>query len=563
MLDRVSISVRAAIMLEDFDPSSIQDENARQAIFRLFNLIEDLAAENRKLREENQRLRDENNRLKGEQGKPNIKPSKGTGGKQADYSSERERYKPRSWKKASKTACIVVNREEVIPIDPEQLPPDAEFKGYQDVVVQDIKIETDNVQFRKEKYHSPSERKTYVAQLPAGYGGQFGPGIKAMTLVLYYAINTSEAKIKEFFEHMGVVISAGQISNLLVKGRDDFHAEKEAVVIAGLRSSPWQHIDDTGARVNGVNEHTHVIGNPLYTAYITHACKDRLAVVEALCNGHDVMFRLDSMTYDWLAQVNLPPMVVDQVRQWPQEQNLDRQTMEELLANRLPDLGKQSRQNLLSAAAVSAYHAQPGFPVPRLLVCDDADQFKRVTEEVALCWVHEGRHYKKLDPQVAHNRQKLDDFMKRFWEYYDELLTYQRQPSPQEAERLSKVFDVLFSEKTDYYWLDKRIAKTQAKKERLLTVLKHPEIPLHNNPAEIEVRRRARKRDVSFGPRTQDGKRAWDTFMSLAATAKKLDVSFYQYIHDRVTRTHQVPSLAELIAQQAARRQLGASWTSG
>ena len=551
-------------MLEDFDPNSIQDENARQAILRLFDLIEDLAAENRKLREENQRLRDENNRLKGEQGKPNIKPSKKALGSQADYSSERERYKPEPWKKASKAMRIVVNREEVVPVDPVELPTDAEFKGYEEVVVQDIKVETDNVRFRKEKYYSPAEQRTYVAGLPAGYEGQFGPGLKAMTLVLYYAINTSEAKIKEFYEHVGIVISAGQISNLLIKKQDDFHAEKEAVVIAGLRSSPWQHIDDTGARVNGVNEHTHVIGNPLYTAYITHASKDRLAVVEALCNGHDAMFRLDRMTYDWLAQVNLPPMVVDEVRQWPQDQNLDRQTMEELLAERLPDLGKQSRQNLLSAAAVSAYHAQSEFPVPRLLVCDDADQFKRVTEEVALCWIHEGRHYKKLDPQVAHHQQKLDDFMERFWEYYDELLTYQRQPSPKEAERLSKVFDALFSEKTDYYWLDKCIAKTQAKKERLLMVLKHPEIPLHNNPAEIEVRRRARKRDVSFGPRTQDGKRAWDTFISLAATAKKLNISFYQYIHDRVTRVRHIPPLAEMIAQQASNRHhLGASWTSG
>jgi hypothetical protein len=152
--------------------------------------------------------------------------------------------------------------------------------------------------------------------------------------------------------------------------------------------------------------------------------------------------------------------------------------------------------------------------------------------------------------------------MKRYWEYYDKLLTYQHQPSPQEAERLSKAFDELFSERTGYYWLDKRIEVTQAKKENLLMVLKHPEIPLHNNPAEIEVRRRARKRDVSFGPRTQDGKRAWDTFMSLAATAKKLNVNFYQYVYDRVTHAHGIPSLAELIAQQAEKRQLGASWTS-
>ena len=90
-----------------------------------------------------------------------------------------------------------------------QLPTDAEFKGYEDVVVQDLKIGTDNVRFRKEKYYSPSEQRTFVAELPAGYEGQFGPRLKAMTLVLYYAINTSEAKIKEFSRFAHFLTSFG------------------------------------------------------------------------------------------------------------------------------------------------------------------------------------------------------------------------------------------------------------------------------------------------------------------------------------------------------------------
>ena len=91
---------------------------------------------------------------------------------------------------------------------------------------------------------------------------------------------------------------------------------------------------------------------------------------------------------------------------------------------------------------------------------------------------------------------------------------------------------------------------------------KHPEIPLHNNPAELEVRRRARKRDVSFGPRTVDGKKAWDTFLSLAATTKKLGVSFYNYVYDRVSDINEIPQLADLIVQQAELRPLNISWES-
>jgi hypothetical protein len=118
----------------------------------------------------------------------------------------------------------------------------------------------------------------------------------------------------------------------------------------------------------------------------------------------------------------------------------------------------------------------------------------------------------------------------------------------------------LFSTITGYIGLDRRIAMTRDKKPFLLTVLRHPEIPLHNNPAEIEMRRRVRKRDVSFGPRTMDGKRAWDTFATLLATTKKLGVSFYRYIYDRVSVAHEIPDLADLIAQRAQQLDLDSSW---
>jgi hypothetical protein len=549
-------------MLEDFDLNSIQDiEGARQAILKLLNLIEELAGENRKLREENQQLHDEINRLKGEQGKPEIKPNKRRSSSATrDYSSERERRKPKKRKKASKVTKIKIDREEVVRVDPAQLPPDAEFKGYEDVVVQDIKLETDNVLFRKEKFYSPTERKSYLAELPAGYEGQFGPGIKATTIVLYYAINTSEPKIKEFFEHVGLSISEGQISNLLIKKQDTFHAEKESMYMAGLGSSPWQHLDDTGTRVNGVNEHTQTVCNPLYTAYVTTEKKNRLAVLEALINGNELVFRLNATTYAWLDRVGVPASIGAELQHLPQDQALDKETFTALLDECLPTLGVQRQRYILEAAAVAAYRAQQEFPVVELPICDDAPQFKRLTEELALCWVHDGRHYKKLSPVVVHHRQLLDDVLERYWDYYDDLLMYKQNPTSQEATQLSKAFDALFSEVTGYDALDERIAKTKAKKDALLMVLKHPEIPLHNNPVELEARRRARKRDVSFGPRTEDGKKAWDTFMSLAATTKKLGVSFYQYIHDRVTDANKIPQLADLIAQQAEQLRLDASW---
>ena len=118
----------------------------------------------------------------------------------------------------------------------------------------------------------------------------------------------------------------------------------------------------------------------------------------------------------------------------------------------------------------------------------------------------------------------------------------------------------MFTLKTGYEELDQRITKTQAKKESLLLVLKYPELPLHNNAAELGVRQRVRKRDVSFGPRTQAGVRAWDTFATLAATSKKLGVSFYQYIHDRISEENLIPPLADQVTKAAKELNLGWSF---
>ena len=236
--------------------------------------------------------------------------------------------------------------------------------------------------------------------------------------------------------------------------------------------------------------------------------------------------------------------------------------MQTLLEAHLPGLGPQQRRWILDATAVAAYHADLEFPVVRLLVCDDAPQFTLVTEELALCWVHEGRHYKKLLPYIPRHRALVEDFVQRFWTYYDQLLAYRERPTAVEAVRLEGEFDALFATITGYEALDERIAKTGAKKGCLLMVLTHPEIPLHNNPAELGARARVRKRDVSFGPRTREGAKAWDTFMTLAETATKLGVSFYHYIHDRVSGLYQLPALADTIEERAKSLNLGASWNT-
>jgi len=547
-------------MLEDIDLSNIRDENARQLIVRLVNLIEAVTTDLRDAQAEIQCLRDENNRLKGEQGKPKVKANTSKLPR-VDYSSEQERRKSKPRQKRAKKAKLEIHREQTLEVDKTSLPLDAKFKGYQDVVVQDLIFRADNVCFHKEKYWAPSTGETFLAPLPMGYEGQFGPGLKALTVTLYFGGVMSEPKILALYEDMGIQISAGQLSNLLIKEQDEFHAEKEEVCEAGLGSSPFQHIDQTSTRVDGQNQHCNIVCNPVYTVYTTTPRKDRLHVLDVLRNGRARCFRLNEEALGYLESVPLSKAMRTWLSAECSEQDWDDQTFVERLDSRWPKLNTQQRQAILSAAAVAAYHAEVGTPIVRLLVCDDAPQFNWLTEELALCWVHEGRHYKKLMPVFVHHLELLNDFRKQFWEYYHELLVYQQHPTPEESARLETEFDRLFSTRTGYDALDARIAKTRGKKASLLMVLKHPEIPLHNNPAELEARQRVRKRDVSFGPRTQDGVRAWDTFMSLAATTKKLGISFYQYVHDRISKADQMPSLASLIEARAGELRLGASWS--
>ncbi len=197
-----------------------------------------------------------------------------------------------------------------------------------------------------------------------------------------------------------------------------------------------------------------------------------------------------------------------------------------------------------------------------LLICDDAPQFKLITDELALCWIHDARHYNKLNPFVSYHRQLLDEFMARYWQFYRELNSYRESPSETEAERLRAKFIKLFSTKTGYDELDDRISKTLAKKDELLMVLTHPQILLHNNPAELAARQRVRKRVISVGPRSDDGIRAWDTFMSLVGTTKKLGISFFDYINDRIKGEGQIPPLIEMIEQLAQESDLSASFDS-
>src|SRR5438132_1805311 len=543
-------------ILQKVDLAGIQDERARECIRLLLNLIESLTADLRKAQAEILYLREQLNRRKGGGDKPN-QPKDAS--RPASQSSEKERAETKPHTKRSKLDRVRIDREEVLKVDRASLPPDAEFKGYEDVVVQELRFVTDNVKFHKEKYYAASTGQTYLASLPAGYRGEFGPNLKSLCLLFSHLCNMTEPKIADLLDNMGIVISSGQISAWLTGAYPGLQEEKQAIVEAGLNSSAWQHMEDTGTRVNGVNQHCQIICNPLYGAYFTTARKDRLTIIDVLRNGRERVFRCNEEALGLLRQFGVSQRVIEQVGELPFHQDWSQEELQRRLAEQIPDLVPGVQKRIVEAAALAAYHAESGHV--RLLVCDDARQFKLVADELALCWVHDGRHYQSLTPCVPQHREWLEAFRQRYWEFYKQLRAYQEAPTPERPAQLREQFDELFSTVTGYDALDQRIAKTKADKTYLLMVLEHPEIPLHNNPAELDARLRGRKRGVSYGPRSAAGAQVWDAMETLLSTARKLGVKFYQYIRDTCSGDTQKPTLAELIKERAETMDLSFSWT--
>ena len=546
-------------LLQEIDPNSIAEDDLRQQLQTLLNLIEQLHSKVKELEKENQQLKDENNRLKGEQGLPEIK-AKNKAKKKKNYSSEKERKSSIEKSKSSKNQTIKIDREEIVDYPEDKLPDDAIFKGYEEVIVQEIKLVTDNLKFRKKKYYSPSTGKTYLGRLPPGYEGQFGPRLKSLVISLYYGGNMTQSKLKEFLSDIGISISAGQISNLLIKNNSSFREEKAEVYYSGLASSPWANFDQTGARVGGENFTTNVICNRFYTIYSTTGKKDRLTVIQCLQNNSPLKFILNQHTVELLNYFRFPIKWQNALGQLPQEIVFNDEQFNGLLDQYLSDLGKVQRNRVLEAGAIAYYHQQQNWPVVKTLVCDDAPQFKLLTDDLSLCWVHEGRHYKKLNPLVGCHQKLLDDFLDEFWDYYRELLSYRESPSEEIAEKLKSEFVRIFTEETGYEELDQRKELTRKKMRELLLVLEHPELPLHNNPAELAARTMVQRRKISYGTQTKEGTNAWDTFMSLVDTTRKLGISFFDYVADRISQTQNIPPLATIISEKSSLNPFGWSW---
>jgi hypothetical protein len=182
------------------------------------------------------------------------------------------------------------------------------------------------------------------------------------------------------------------------------------------------------------------------------------------------------------------------------------------------------------------------------IISDDAGQFDVLLH--ALCWIHAERPINKLIGRTEAQRESLERTRKRIWGVYRELKAYTQTPGPAKKAELENRFDEIFTTRTCYETLNQALARIHKNKSELLLVLDRPEVPLHNNGSESDIREYVKKRTISGSTRSDLGRRCRDTFASLKKTCRKLGVGFWSFLTDRVSGTNTIPWLPDLMRER-------------
>lgn len=184
------------------------------------------------------------------------------------------------------------------------------------------------------------------------------------------------------------------------------------------------------------------------------------------------------------------------------------------------------------------------------IISDDAGQFNVLTH--GLCWVHAERLIHKMLPLNDQHRADIAKVRSQVWDLYADLKSYKLAPAEELKPQLKKRFNTIFTQKTSYTSLNLLLLRLHKNKSELLLVLDRPEIPLHTNGSEGDIRGHVLKQKISGGTRSDLGRKCRDTFSSLKKTCRKLGISFWTYLIDRISCSDQIPSLHHIIEQRIA-----------
>jgi hypothetical protein len=491
-------------------------------------------------------LEEEIKRLKGHPRKPKMRASRMD---QEAGQDKADKPKQARGPRRAKTAELVKHEDRVIA--PEGLPADARergyrFKGYADFVVQDLVLEAHTVRYRLEQWQGP-DGQVLKGQLPDEVEGHFGATLKSYVLYQHHHQHVTQPLLREQLQALGIEISTGQLNHLLSEDHEGFHEEKAQVLEAGLQVSAHIQTDDTGARHRGRNGYCTYIGNELFGWFESTESKSRVNFLSLLRAGHED-YVLNAGALDYMVRHKLPRPQCDRLHEG--RRFGDRSEWEAYL--REVGLVGPRHVRIATEGALMGSILEHGVSAQLGIVSDDAGQFN-VFRHV-LCWIHGERNITGLIPLNSTHAQHMEWVRCQIWDLYADLKAYKTDPALQTAafrEEIEARFDELCRTRTAYQTLNERLKRMRRNKAELFQVLDDPTLPLHNNLSESDIREYVRKRKISGSTRSDEGRRCRDTFASLKKTCRKLGISFWQYLRDRLSHANRIPPLPDCIRNAA------------
>lgn len=518
----------------DLDAHSLDD---------LKRLITELLVRVAALEDENKALCAENARLKVLPPRPKLAP----GG--MDKATEPEK---RATTKAARRQKRKVRRgKRTPPVTEERIltavvPPGSRRKGYEPYTVQDLVLAPSVIRYRRERWVTP-DGKTIVAPLPAEIAGHFGPGVARFVLMQHVQGQVTAERLLTQLLALGLRISKGQIITLMNQDHEAFHAEKDAILEAGLATARWVTVDDTGARHARTNQTTTHIGDDRFAWFATRPSKSRLNFLDLLRAGSS-LYVINAAAATFMLEHKVPEPVIDALLDHDDRRFEDEAAWTEHLAGF--DFGIV-HWRLASEAALVGAIVERGLLADTVIVSDDAGQFNVFAH--ALCWIHAERHLRRIVCATDEHHRLVDLHRHLVWWFYADLKLYKAEPTPARRTALKARFDRIFARITGFAELDAVVARIRANKDELLVVLDRPEIPLHTNGSERDIRPWVTKRKVSGETKVDAGRDTRDTFFSLLLTCRKLGLSFWDYLGTRlkIPKVVDVPWLPDLIRAAA------------